>query len=40
MTVYLKDEIPERLHYKNNDRVPSIVVLADVGYSVYPVRMG
>ena len=37
MVVYHKEDIPERLHYKNNERVPSIVVVADPGYAVYAV---
>lgn len=37
MTVYLREDIPEELHYKNNDRVPSVVAVADPGFSVYPV---
>nr|XP_039248999.1 ectonucleotide pyrophosphatase/phosphodiesterase family member 7-like isoform X1 [Styela clava] len=35
MEVYYKEEIPERYHYKNNDRVPSIVITAHHGYEVY-----
>jgi len=38
MEVYLKEDIPERLHYKNNERIPSVVVVADPGYEVYAVR--
>jgi len=38
MKVYLKEDIPERFHYKNNDRIPSILVLADPGHAVYGVR--
>ena len=37
--VYLKEDIPERFHYKNNDRVTSIVVFAKPGYSVYNVSV-
>ena len=37
MKVYLKEELPERFHYKNNDRITSIVILAEPGYDVYPV---
>ena len=39
MTVYLKENIPERFHYKNNPRIPSILVLADPGHAVYDVRV-
>lgn len=34
LTVYLKDDIPEGLHYKNNLRVPQILALADEGFVV------
>ncbi|XP_076822727.1 ectonucleotide pyrophosphatase/phosphodiesterase family member 7-like [Clavelina lepadiformis] len=37
MKVYLKEELPERFHYKNNDRITSIVILAEPGYDVYPI---
>ncbi|RUS90762.1 hypothetical protein EGW08_001473 [Elysia chlorotica] len=32
-TVYYKNEIPERLHYKNNKRVTPIIAIADMTYS-------
>ncbi|XP_005103204.1 ectonucleotide pyrophosphatase/phosphodiesterase family member 5 [Aplysia californica] len=32
-TVYKKDTIPERYHYKHNARVPPIVAVADLHYS-------
>merc|ERR1711881_156204 len=35
MQVMWKDEIPEEWHYKNNKRVPQIVVLANPGYQVH-----
>ena len=37
MDVYLKEKLPEKWHYKNNNRIPSIVVVANPGYAVYPV---
>lgn len=39
MTVYLKEDIPERYHYKNNPRVPPIVAIADEGYLILRVRL-
>jgi len=32
--VYRKEDIPEEFHFKNNLRVPEIIVIADVGYSI------
>ncbi|XP_074646415.1 glycerophosphocholine cholinephosphodiesterase ENPP6-like isoform X1 [Tubulanus polymorphus] len=32
--IYRKPEIPERWHFKNNDRIPELVILAKTGYSV------
>lgn len=37
MTVYLKDQIPERFHYKNNRRITPIIALADEGYMIFEV---
>lgn len=34
MTAYLKESIPERLHYRNNDRVQPIVLMADEGWTI------
>lgn len=34
MTVYLKESIPESLHYRNNDRVQPIVLVADEGWTI------
>ncbi|PIK33351.1 hypothetical protein BSL78_29837 [Apostichopus japonicus] len=36
--VYKKEEIPEQYHYKNNVRVPPIVVVADEGWMVVGSR--
>lgn len=40
MDVYLKKDIPDRYHYKNNDRITEIVVVAKPGYSVYQLFTG
>jgi len=40
MDVYLKEEIPERYHYRNNDRITNIVVFAKPGYSCYSFFTG
>lgn len=34
MQAYLKKDIPERLHYKNNDRIQPILLIADVGWTI------
>lgn len=34
LTVYKKEEIPERWHYKHNDRVQPIVAVADEGWYI------
>jgi predicted AlkP superfamily pyrophosphatase or phosphodiesterase len=33
-TVFKKEDLPDRFHMKNNPRVPDIVVMADLGYSI------
>jgi predicted AlkP superfamily pyrophosphatase or phosphodiesterase len=33
-SVYLKDELPDRYRLKNHSRVPEIVVVADIGYTI------
>ncbi|XP_076461786.1 ectonucleotide pyrophosphatase/phosphodiesterase family member 5-like [Babylonia areolata] len=38
VTVYRKDEIPERLHYKHNPRVMPIIILSDEGWILSSVR--
>nr|XP_002131930.1 ectonucleotide pyrophosphatase/phosphodiesterase family member 7 [Ciona intestinalis] len=35
MDVYKKSELSERLHFKNNDRIPSIIILAHPGHEIY-----
>lgn len=34
MEAYLKKDIPERLHYKNNDRIQPILLIADEGWTI------
>lgn len=34
MTAYLKKAIPDRLHYKNNERVQQIILIADEGWTI------
>lgn len=34
MTAYLKTEIPDRLHYRNNERVQPIILIADEGWTI------
>jgi len=34
MTVYKKEDIPEEYHYKRNRRIPPILVVADLGWSI------
>lgn len=33
-TVYLKEEMPERFHFKNHYRIPEIIMIADPGYTI------
>lgn len=32
--VYLRDELPGRFHFKDHYRIPEIIMIADVGYSI------
>uniref|UniRef100_A0A3Q3WMH7 bis(5'-adenosyl)-triphosphatase n=1 Tax=Mola mola TaxID=94237 RepID=A0A3Q3WMH7_MOLML len=34
MTAYLKKDIPDRLHYKNNKRIQQILLIADEGWTI------
>lgn len=34
MVAYLKKDIPERLHYKNNNRIQPILLIADEGWTI------
>ncbi len=34
MKAYLKDNVPDRLHYKNNARIQPIVLVADEGWTI------
>jgi len=38
ISVYLKDEIPERLHYKNNYRIKDLLLIADEGWSILDIH--
>lgn len=32
--VYLKDELPDEYHFRNHYRIPEIIMIADLGYSI------
>ncbi|XP_068612330.1 bis(5'-adenosyl)-triphosphatase enpp4-like [Brachionichthys hirsutus] len=34
MTAYLKEDIPDRLHYRNNKRIQRILLIADEGWTI------
>lgn len=34
MKAYLKDAIPDRLHYRNNERIQPIILVADEGWTI------
>ncbi|XP_053170678.1 bis(5'-adenosyl)-triphosphatase enpp4 [Scomber japonicus] len=34
MTAYLKKAIPDRLHYRNNERIQPIILIADEGWTI------
>lgn len=34
LTAYLKSDIPDRLHYRNNDRIQPIILIADEGWTI------
>ncbi|KYO34116.1 ectonucleotide pyrophosphatase/phosphodiesterase family member 5 [Alligator mississippiensis] len=34
MTVYKKEEIPSRLHYKHNSRIQPVLAVADIGWEI------
>lgn len=34
MVAYLKKDIPERLHYKNNKRIQPVLLIADEGWTI------
>ncbi|XP_051724402.1 bis(5'-adenosyl)-triphosphatase enpp4 [Ctenopharyngodon idella] len=34
MKVYLKEDVPDRLHYKNNERIQPIILVADEGWTI------
>jgi predicted AlkP superfamily pyrophosphatase or phosphodiesterase len=33
-SVYKKEDLPERYHFKNHRRVPGIILIADLGYTI------
>ena len=33
--VYKRDQIPDYLHYKNNDRVGDMIIATNIGYTTY-----
>ncbi|XP_056286790.1 bis(5'-adenosyl)-triphosphatase enpp4 isoform X2 [Pseudoliparis swirei] len=34
MTAYLKSDIPDRLHYRHNERTPPLILVADEGWTI------
>ncbi len=34
LTAYLREDVPERFHFKNNARVPPVIAIADEGWSI------
>ncbi len=36
LQVYLREEMPERLHYRDNPRIPPVVLVADEGWNIEP----
>lgn len=34
MKAYLKEEIPERFHYRHNKRIQPIILVADEGWTI------
>lgn len=34
MKVYLKEEIPDRFHYRHNKRIQPIILVADEGWTI------
>jgi predicted AlkP superfamily pyrophosphatase or phosphodiesterase len=39
LQVYLREEVPAHLHYRNNPRIPAVVLIADEGWTL-EVRLG
>lgn len=35
INVFKRDEFPDELHYKKNPRFGDLVIVADLGYSIY-----
>lgn len=40
LRVFLKENLPERLHYSDSDRIPPIIGLVEEGYKVEATRTG
>ncbi|CAH1238843.1 ENPP7 [Branchiostoma lanceolatum] len=40
MTVYLKEDFPERFHFANNPRIPDIIALADSSFIIHSIYPG
>ncbi|XP_039267708.2 ectonucleotide pyrophosphatase/phosphodiesterase family member 7-like [Styela clava] len=40
LNTFYKEDLPEYFHYSNNDRITSIVLTADLGYTMYRVFPG
>lgn len=36
LQVYLREEVPEHLHYRDNPRIPPVVLIADAGWNIEP----
>lgn len=34
--IYRREEMPERLHFRNNPRIPPVVLIADEGWLIFP----
>lgn len=34
LQVYLREEVPEELHYRDNPRIPPVVLIADAGWNI------
>ncbi len=38
LTVYRKEEVPERLHFRDHRRIPKVIACADPGWTIYATR--
>ncbi len=39
MSVYTKEDMPDRYHFTKNTRIPPITLVADVGYTIHYVKV-